>query len=167
MSERKKAPWPDFAGHDIYEGDTIAHPSGETGIVVIVDSFEWKVNYRDGDAISRLCLQIGVKGRAVVVKRAEEKNVSQINLKKEKREQLLRQVFYNNSEWSFPKGEDSDRVMTEEQFKEVTGKLLDSFIEFAELPIEWRRKVSLDAGHALDIIGIKAKDFIMLWGGKQ
>lgn len=65
-----KAPWPDFNGYDIYEGDIIAHPSGETGQVVFLasesdPSDQWRVNYGT-DYLSRLCLQIGDKGRAIV-----------------------------------------------------------------------------------------------------
>jgi hypothetical protein len=67
----KKAPWKDYEGNDIHEGDIIVHPSGETGTVVITDKEsdgdKWRVDY--GDAIlSRLCLQIGDKGKAVVKK---------------------------------------------------------------------------------------------------
>lgn len=66
-----KAPWPDFNDQDIYESDTIRHPSGETGKVVFLAtekeaSDQWRVEY-DADGLSRLCLQIGDKGRAVVV----------------------------------------------------------------------------------------------------
>jgi hypothetical protein len=67
-----KAPWTDFAGNDIHEGDTIQHPtSGERGTVVFLAHEErpidqWRVDYGNG-GISRLCLQIGDKGQAVVV----------------------------------------------------------------------------------------------------
>ena len=47
------APWRDFAGNEIYNGDVICHPSGE------------RVKYEDGQ-FSRICLQIGDKGRATV-----------------------------------------------------------------------------------------------------
>lgn len=67
---RNKAPWPDFAGHDIHEGDTIEHPSGDRGTVAFLahekdPGDQWRVDYGTGD-LSRLCLQIGDKGRAVV-----------------------------------------------------------------------------------------------------
>ena len=66
-----KAPWPDFQGHDIHDGDMIEHPSGERGTVVFLaketePSDQWRVFYGDGYA-SRLCLQIGDKGQAAVV----------------------------------------------------------------------------------------------------
>ena len=67
----KKAPWTDFVGGPIFEGDTILHPSGQRGKVVCWDklyedpSDKWRVKYEDGD-VARLCLQIGDKGMAVV-----------------------------------------------------------------------------------------------------
>jgi len=70
-AQRSRAPWSDFNGKDIHEGDTIEHPSGERGKVVFLahesdPGDQWRVNYGTGD-LSRLCLQIGDKGRAVVV----------------------------------------------------------------------------------------------------
>lgn len=64
------APWPDFDGHDIHDGDVIEHPSGDRGTVVFLaqesdPGDQWRVDYGDG-YLSRLCLQIGDKGRAVV-----------------------------------------------------------------------------------------------------
>ena len=58
--------------------DRIQHPSGETGLVVLNDSFEddfdkWLVRYGkevtgfSTPFFSRLILQIGEKGRAVVI----------------------------------------------------------------------------------------------------
>jgi hypothetical protein len=65
-----EAPWQDFAGNDIHEGDTLQHPSGERGRVVFLaneadPSDQWRVNYGEG-GLSRLCLQVGEKGQAVV-----------------------------------------------------------------------------------------------------
>lgn len=65
------APWPDYAGAEICEGDTIQHPSGERGVVVFLTdegepSDQWRVDYGN-QSLSRLCLQIGWKGQAVVV----------------------------------------------------------------------------------------------------
>lgn len=71
MSDRKKvAPWPDYAGNPIHEGDVIIHPSGESGAVLYLSaelhvSDRWRVDY-GGDIRSRLCLQIRDRGRAVV-----------------------------------------------------------------------------------------------------
>ena len=70
QAARTTAPWPDFAGNPIHEGDVIAHPSGERGRVVLLagerdPGDQWRVDYGTGD-LSRLCLQIGDKGRAVV-----------------------------------------------------------------------------------------------------
>lgn len=66
-----KAPWPDINGQDIYDGDTIEHPSGERGTVVFLShetdpGDQWRVDYGNA-GLSRLCLQIGERGRAVVV----------------------------------------------------------------------------------------------------
>jgi hypothetical protein len=65
-----KAPWTDYNGQDINEGDTIQHPSGERGRVVFLvnekdPGDQWRVDYGDG-SLSRLCLQIGDKGQAIV-----------------------------------------------------------------------------------------------------
>lgn len=66
----RTAPWPDYEGHEIHEGDKIKHPSGETGVVMfLADEVDppdqWRVDY--GDAwLSRLCLQIGDNGQAIV-----------------------------------------------------------------------------------------------------
>ena len=72
MEQRRKAPWPDYAGNPIHEGDTIEHPSGERGIVRLFMAGEspadqWRVDYGDFPQGDRLCLQIGAKGQAVVV----------------------------------------------------------------------------------------------------
>lgn len=66
----RKAPWPDFEGKDVHEGDLLRHPSGEEGVVVflpeeIEPEDQWRVDY-GGPGYSRLCLQIGDKGQAVV-----------------------------------------------------------------------------------------------------
>ena len=68
------APYLDYANQPIYEGDIIQHPQGARGMVVKVsgyslDSDTWKVDYGDSD-LNRLCLQVGEKGQAIVVKRA-------------------------------------------------------------------------------------------------
>ncbi|MGF6697632.1 hypothetical protein OKW38_002244 [Paraburkholderia sp. MM5496-R1] len=68
----RTAPWSDFSGQPIHEGDEIQHPSGERGRVVFLDAEaeprdQWRVDYGDG-LLSRLGLQIGDKGRAEVVK---------------------------------------------------------------------------------------------------
>lgn len=72
----RKAPWPDFAGAPIHEGDTIRHPSGEHGVVVFLPHEEchndqWRIDYGTGD-LSRLCFQIGDKGQAVVINSTKE-----------------------------------------------------------------------------------------------
>lgn len=75
----RKAPWPDFKGQAIHDGDVIEHPSGERGNVCFwpdekEPSDQWRVFYAEsGGMHSRLCLQIGYKGQAVVVHNAEVK----------------------------------------------------------------------------------------------
>lgn len=64
----KPAPYKDYAGQQLFEGDTLAHPSGEVGRVVFIGTYSrpedsWRVDY--GDSTSRLCLQVGAKGQAV------------------------------------------------------------------------------------------------------
>ena len=63
------APWKDYEGNLIRVGDEIVHPSGQSGIVVLVeadnDADKWRVDYGIG-GLSRLSLQIGDKGQAVV-----------------------------------------------------------------------------------------------------
>jgi hypothetical protein len=67
-------PWPDFAGNQIVEGDIIQHPTGETAVVVFMRGVDdpgdqWLADYGGGD-MSRLGLQIGKKGMAVVISKA-------------------------------------------------------------------------------------------------
>lgn len=67
------APWKDYEGNDIFKGDTVQHPNGDRGVVIyeLYDKDDehrnWKVRYTDGEILS-LFLQIGDRGRAVVVK---------------------------------------------------------------------------------------------------
>jgi hypothetical protein len=68
-----KAPWTDYNGQPIFEGNTIAHPEGITGVVIYNnDGYgvfgKWRVDYGCGH-FSGLNLQIGEKGMAVVVDR--------------------------------------------------------------------------------------------------
>ena len=68
----REAPWVDFAGNRIFEGDAIGHLAGECGVVKFLAEFadpsdQWRVDYGDG-VLSRLCLQIGDKGQAVVIR---------------------------------------------------------------------------------------------------
>ena len=67
----RRAPWTDFAGQQIWEGDTIIHPAGERGVVVFLPepvnaADQWRVDYGNRE-LSRLMLQIGDKGQAVVL----------------------------------------------------------------------------------------------------
>jgi len=71
------APWPDAAGNPIYHGDRLRHPADGLEFVAVKlpigdePSDMWRAVYvLKGDlvTVSRLCLQIGEKGQAVVVK---------------------------------------------------------------------------------------------------
>jgi hypothetical protein len=69
--DRRRAPWLDYEGNEIYEGDWIIHPDGEMGKVVFVAKGKhvfdkWRVDYGDGGLYSGLSLQIGEKGMGVV-----------------------------------------------------------------------------------------------------
>jgi len=72
--ERLRAPWPDFSGEPVHEGDTIEHPDGSRGVVIrmsgrfLNEGERWKVRYYDDRKLSSLGLQINGKGQAVVVK---------------------------------------------------------------------------------------------------
>lgn len=72
VDSRRVAPWPDFAGNEIREGDMIEHPTGECGAVCFWPhekdvGDQWRVFYpENGGSYSRLGLQIGSKGMAVV-----------------------------------------------------------------------------------------------------
>lgn len=74
---KRKAPWTDFEGNDIHEGDAILHPSGERGVVCFWPhethpADQWRVFYGEhGTTPSRLCLQIDSKGQAVVVQASQ------------------------------------------------------------------------------------------------
>lgn len=68
----RKAPWTDFANHSVFEGDIIEHPSGERGTVIFTEEKnervdQWLVKYENDEKLSRLCLQLGCKGQAIVV----------------------------------------------------------------------------------------------------
>lgn len=73
MNNKLIAPWRDFDGNEIYDGCEIRHPSGEVGRVVFLPNEEmqsdaWRVVYVDDLGKARLCLQVGDKGQAKVVK---------------------------------------------------------------------------------------------------
>jgi hypothetical protein len=70
------APWTDFAGQVIYHGDRLAHPDGHSFVAVhlwnIGDGQSWRAMYDHEPHMpsASLNLQIGDKGRAVVIQRA-------------------------------------------------------------------------------------------------
>ena len=95
---KSKAPWTDFENNELFEGDTIIHPSGETGIIVFKHKptnlhDQWLVNY--GDKIySRLSLQIGDKGRAVKLPQEIIPNIEQ--QESEKLINELQEIYQRN-----------------------------------------------------------------------
>lgn len=82
-SSKAVAPWVDYRGNPITDGDTIVHPDGTTGVVCFCDeppecvhlglewsvADQWLVDYGDTTP-SRLLLQIGDEGRACVKKQS-------------------------------------------------------------------------------------------------
>lgn len=65
----KASPWLDYENNELFEGDKIRHPDGDIGVIEFHSKFkdpadQWWVNYGNGP-LSRLCMQIGDKGRAV------------------------------------------------------------------------------------------------------
>jgi hypothetical protein len=68
--EPVKAPWLDYHGNPIHDRDVIVHPDGNFGRVIFLKGRsepgdQWVVDYGTGN-LSRLCLQIGNKGKALV-----------------------------------------------------------------------------------------------------
>lgn len=93
-----KAPWPDFAGNPIHHGDTLAHPADTCRFIAVClpDNPEpteaWRAVYSDG-TVSRLCLQIGDKGRATVMDARKPLSEDQIE------DFCMTLGFTNWSEW--------------------------------------------------------------------
>ena len=68
---RQLAPWLDYKGHSVYEGDRIVEHSGDSGIVVFRagrPSVEecWRVDYGYGNVRS-LRAELGEAGKAIVI----------------------------------------------------------------------------------------------------
>lgn len=68
------APWLDFKGAAVFQGDLLQHPDGSRGQVVFLSEYlepadQWRVKYDDGDLL-RLCLQVGDKGQAAICDRS-------------------------------------------------------------------------------------------------
>lgn len=72
MADRDLCPWLDFDGRPIRHGDRLIHPSGQTFTAVRLVGHKnpgdaWRAVYdQDPQSVSRLSLQIGDKGRAVL-----------------------------------------------------------------------------------------------------
>lgn len=128
--QREKAPWPDYENNDLFEGDIIIHPNGETGIIEVDKNFanpndRWRVNY--GNRISsRLNLQVGKKGKAV--KKKEQTKITHDPSSLENDEVPILHVF--------------EVPIKDHSFTEITVSPLDSheykvegfkFLEFVEI----------------------------------
>lgn len=67
MTDHRKYPYTDMSGNELFEGDTIVHPDGDSGVIFYDETKDdlraWRVKYPDGDCP---CLfnQIGPKGMA-------------------------------------------------------------------------------------------------------
>ena len=99
------APWPDFRGQPIRHGDRLTHSDGNTFIAVRLSGFDdegdaWRAIY-DNDPlhVSRLCLQIGDKGRAVLVRAAAPAQAGDV--RDAARYQWLRKFGYQAHELVF------------------------------------------------------------------
>lgn len=68
--EKQTAPWKDYAGNTLQEGDYIKHPDGTIGKVFVSSSPEhvgygcWRVIYEDGENLL-LANQVNDRGQAV------------------------------------------------------------------------------------------------------
>lgn len=66
------APWSDFIGQPIHHGDRLTHQDGTEFVAIRLNGFQeesdaWRAVYDNApQSVSRLCLQIGDKGRAVL-----------------------------------------------------------------------------------------------------
>lgn len=64
--ERKKAPFKDYKGNDIYEGDKLIHPVTRESFIVEFDSEKlnsWRAIYENGDSLA-LGIQVSERGQA-------------------------------------------------------------------------------------------------------
>jgi hypothetical protein len=77
--KKRKAPFTDLNGNNIYERDQIRHPDGTIAVVVYDTNFKnyWRAVYADEESLW-LGNQVGNKGRAVVMK---DKPKSKMNSK--------------------------------------------------------------------------------------
>jgi hypothetical protein len=72
---KRKAPYQDYEGNDLHEGDTIIHPSGQRGVVKYFSNLvnPWRVKYarhdRYGAITLALCLQVDNRGQAILHKK--------------------------------------------------------------------------------------------------
>ncbi|HTH10377.1 MAG TPA: hypothetical protein VMA55_12485 [Acidovorax sp.] len=72
MADPDLCPWPDFHGCPIRHGDRLEHSNGQTFTAVRLVGHDnpgeaWRAVYdEDPQNVSRLCLQIGDKGMAVL-----------------------------------------------------------------------------------------------------
>lgn len=66
---RRKTPYRDLDGNDLYEGDYVRHPCGEVGRIEFSLAHEnpWRVKYSDGASLW-LPNQISDYGGAILVK---------------------------------------------------------------------------------------------------
>lgn len=80
------APWPDFAGNKIHQGDRLVHPTGTGFVAIRLDNWKeetdaWRAVYDDATVL-RLCLQIGDRGCAVVAGSAGSHHVFAAQVRK-------------------------------------------------------------------------------------
>lgn len=96
----KKAPWKDYAGNLLFEGDIIRHPDGIEGLVAFHGEYndpvdQWRVYYKDSDDFGRLCLQVAERGQAAKVGGTAKK----VGRPRQKPELLKIPVCYKLPRW--------------------------------------------------------------------
>lgn len=140
MTKELQAPWPDFAGQPIHHGDEIAHPfSGERGTVIYcpdvnstLEADRWRVIYENAN-FSRLCLQIGDKGQAVVTQRAFQPAQEPVTLPAlDTLKIVARDAFMNGLSWM-----EANRDSRPEEWRQAADDWMASWVDSENNPLNY------------------------------
>lgn len=140
MTKELQAPWPDFAGQPIHHGDEIAHPfSGERGTVIYcpdvnstLEADRWRVIYENAN-VSRLCLQIGDKGQAVVTQRAFQPAQEPVTLPAlDTLKIVARDAFMNGLSWM-----EANRDSRPEEWRQAADDWTASWVDSENNPLNY------------------------------